>query len=138
MAAGKRVEVDDDRTEPKRMPPDWQPRGPAWSAVFGDDVQQVVMAYFGVQSATAETPPAMAHLEAILARSTSPDHVERARYIDEAGFTTTVVIAYWLDAHRFDSWTTGSGFQAWWGSRGDDGDGLGYFVEIIGPTRDRF
>ena len=33
-----------ERTQPKRMPANWAPPVPAWSAVFGDEVKQVVMA----------------------------------------------------------------------------------------------
>lgn len=126
------------RTQPKRMPPGWNPPVPAWSAVFGDKVKQVVMAYFGVQSADGREGPASAEIAQNLRRGESPDHMDRAHYVDEAGYSTTILIAYWLDPERYEAWTRSSGFVGWWAARETASDGLGYFIEIIAPEHDRF
>jgi aldoxime dehydratase len=127
-----------ERTQPKRTPPDWAPPFPAWSAVFGDKIKQVVMAYFGVQSKTGEEKPASDEIAVYLGRGEAPDHVDRAHYIDEAGYSTTILIGYWLDPTRYEAWTASSGFAAWWAARDQVDDQLGYFIEVIAPDHDRF
>ncbi len=126
------------RTQPKRMPADWNPRGSAWSAQFGPEVDQVVMAYIGAQSAVAgDEVAAIREIAAILAGVDGPDHHDRAHYVDEAGYSTTILVAYWLDPERFQRWSDGDAAD-WWRSADQRTDGTGCFLEIVAPPSDRF
>ncbi len=88
------------RSRHRRVPDDYAPPYPSFVARHKPSVARVVMAYFGIQ--TRGTPSAAA--ERAIARIVSefemdggPAHWDRARYIDEAGFTNLVTVAYWDD-----------------------------------------
>ena len=97
------------RTLPTRKGADFQPPYPSFSARFPERTLRVVMAYFGVQYPGTTAPPAAADaLAALLADLSGGDgagNVERAHYVDEAGFGTQLVIAYWDDVETFDRWS---------------------------------
>ena len=95
------------RTRHRRVGDDYAPPYPSFVARHKPSVTRVVMAYFGLQSRGA--PPAAA--EQALARLASdfdaadgPTHWDRASYVDEAGFTNVVTVAYWDDRQKFDRW----------------------------------
>jgi len=68
------------------------------------------MAYLGVQYATPEPPAvvtaALAELLASAHGIDGPDHRDQARYVDEAGYHTTLNILYWTDPEDFDAGAT--------------------------------
>src|SRR5690606_31881798 len=94
-------------TEPRiyrnRKAETFRPPYPSYVARFDPKVEQVVMAYLGVQFATSEPPVIAREALAVLAEAAGgpngPDHHERARYVDEAGYTTILSILYWTDPH---------------------------------------
>jgi aldoxime dehydratase len=130
------------RTRPTRKSESFTPPYPSFSARFPTDVVSVVMAWFGVQhraDAPAEVAAAaeaeVTALAGRLARDDGAGSVDRARYVDEAGHLTTVVIAYWTDPERYARWaSSGPG----WTDPGHRRDGLGYFLELLTPSVDRF
>src|SRR6266704_4061491 len=70
-------------------------------------VERVVMAYFGVQTRGAPSTAAeqaMAQIASCFESNGGPAHWDRARYIDEAGFTNVVTVAYWAGRAKFDGW----------------------------------
>lgn len=124
---------------PKRTPGSYQPPYPSFSARFGDEVDAVVMASFGVQSRDADDPRAAAALgEMREARSAhdGPGSVQRARYIDGQGYTTTIDTAYWSDPRAFERWFASVG-AAWLDPDRVD-DGVGRFLELVTPDLERF
>ena len=115
------------------------PPYPSFVARFTPSVERVVMAYFGAQyrgEAPNEATSSLSQMSEALATEHGPGHWDRATYIDEAGYTNVITIAYWDDAEVFDTWfkTQGGGWT------GDDHahDGVGYFAEVLRPRVEHF
>jgi aldoxime dehydratase len=125
-----------ERSIERRVPESYEPPYPAWVARFSDAVEGVVMAYFGIQAERPVPANAFASIEAQLRADSGPRHVDRARYVDEAGYDTRIAIAYWDDPASFDRWF--AAFRSFWDSASLGSDGLGYFAEIVRPRVERF
>lgn len=130
------------RSQARRTPDDYQPPYPASVARFKPETRQVVMAYLGLQyddaaDGAADVDAARQWLAVSLAGAHGPLRREHARYVDEAGFTTLVSIAYWDDAATFDGWWAGGG-KAWTDGSVVGGAALGRFVEVLKPSVERF
>lgn len=126
------------RKRPSGTPDGYQPPFPAWSSRFSPLIGQVVMGYFGVQSRQA---PALAELTPIterFAESDGPLFWDAAHCVDAHGFHNTVAIAYWANVQVFDQWRQQSGFAAWWQDEARERGPLGWFMEVVCPTADRF
>ena len=121
------------RTRHKRVPDDYQPPYPSFVARYKPGVSRVVMAYFGVQhrgAVPSTATEALAEIASLFAGSAGPAHWDRAHYVDQAGHTNIVTVAYWDDIARFDSWFAPAR-EAWTGKpRG----GIGTFIEVLRPT----
>lgn len=129
------------RLRQRRIEGDYVPPFPATVARFDPGLQQVVMAYLGIQfradAQPAEVTQALHCLGASLGGQDGPGHWERAKYVDEAGYTNIVSIAYWADPARHDEWFTRNGSQ--WASEGGFGGGsIGTYAEILRPRIERF
>ena len=129
------------RTQPAGMKPGWQPPYPSFVARFEPTVERVVMAYFGVQYPSGGQLPsiaatALAELAAAGAGPDGPRQVDRAEYVDEAGYQTIITIAYWDDADRHKRWSAPAR-ATWLGERHADG-GAGFFLETVRPSVTRF
>jgi len=120
-----------ERGRPRRKSATFRPPYPSFSARFDPSVRQVVMAYFGVQHASPEPPPVAEAALARLAGTPGGAHRERARYVDEAGYHTTVEIRYWTDPAGFASWPD------FW-TAGPAHPDAGFFLEVVRPTVHRF
>jgi aldoxime dehydratase len=122
------------------VPDDYRPPYPAFVARHVPAVKNVVMAYFGVQHADAAAAPALATALGWIAERFSaangPRHWDRAAYLDEAGFSTTISVAYWDDRRAFDSWFPAAR-NGWTGSKREVAD-LGTFVEVLSPSVERY
>ncbi|GLY39853.1 phenylacetaldoxime dehydratase [Amycolatopsis sp. NBRC 101858] len=123
-----------DRTAAPGPRPDWQPPYPSFVARFAPSVTRVAMAYFGVQY-REETEPAvvrsaLADLDAARADADGPGRVDRAAYVDEAGYRTVVTTAYWDDPARHDRWFA-TARPMWLRANG-------FFVEVVRPSTARF
>jgi aldoxime dehydratase len=100
-------------------------------------VSHVVMAYFGLQY-RGEPPTAAASLLAEIAArfggTDGPSHWDRAHYVDQAGFSNVVSVAYWDDVARFDKWFAPAR-EAW---TDGSGEGVGRFIEVLRPGVARY
>ena len=121
------------RTRHRRVPDDYAPPYPSFVARHKPSVGHVVMAYFGIQTqGTTQGAPspaaeqAMAEIASAFETTGGPAHWDRARYIDEAGFTNIVTVAYWDDRKKFDDWFR-TGEQR-------THDGFGTFIEVLYPA----
>jgi len=131
-----------ERTIPATKDETFVPPYPSFSARFPTSVVRVVMAYFGLQH-SAEAAPAVRHraraeldgLVAELQGSDGAGEVDRAGYMDEAGYETTLVIAYWTDLAVHDRWRRS---RTAWTDPSRRTAGLGFFTEILTPSVDRF
>jgi len=127
------------RTRQRRVPDDYEPPYPSFVARFNPSVTHVAMAYFGVQYEGAETESARRALSDIgqaLAAANAPGHWDRAHYIDEAGYTNVMSIAYWDGPAVFDAWFGAHG--ASWASGSSRYAGCGTFTEVVRPAVERY
>lgn len=127
------------RVHPPRKARSFRPPYPSFSARFDPAVEQVVMAYLGVQYATPQ-PPALVSiaLAELLARAhgvDGPDHRDQARYRDEAGYHTILNILYWTDPQDFDRWR--NHHESWTGPQHSSAE-AGFFSEVLQPSTRRF
>jgi aldoxime dehydratase len=121
------------RSRHRRVPDDYAPPYPSFVARHKPAVTRLIMAYFGVQhrgEPTAAVAAALAQIAARFAGDNGPSHWDRARYVDQVGFSNVVSVAYWDDAARFDAWFAGAR-EAWTGSA--PADGIGRFIEVLRP-----
>ncbi len=127
------------RSRHRRVPDDYTPPYPSFVARHTPVVSSVIMAYFGVQyrgEPTAAVIEALATIAMRFAADNGPSHWDRAQYVDQAGFSNVVSVAYWDDAARFDAWFEGAR-EAWTG-RGAEGSGVGRFIEVLRPHVERY
>jgi aldoxime dehydratase len=120
------------RSRHKRVPDDYRPPYPSFVARHRPAVRQVVMAYFGLQYRGAAPPAAVrapGEIAARFAGADGPSHWDRAHYVDQAGFSNVVSVAYWDDVARFDRWFAPAR-EAW---TGGIGEGIGRFIELLRP-----
>jgi len=126
------------RAQPRKSA-SFRPPYPSFSARFDPAVEQVVMAYLGVQYATREPPAvvtdALAELLADVADVDGPDHRDQARYVDEAGYHTILTILYWTEPEDFHRWR--DRHESWTGPRHTSA-AAGFFSEVVAPTVRRF
>src|SRR5256886_4048012 len=125
------------RTRHRRVPDDYAPPYPSFVARHKPGVQRVVMAYFGVQTRGAPSKAAeqaTARIASCLESDGGPTHWDRARYIDEAGFTNVVTVAYSDDRANFDDWFPAAR-NGWTGDQRAT-DGYGRVLEGRYPLRD--
>lgn len=125
------------RTRHRRVGDDYTPPYPSFVARHAPAVTRVVMAYFGVQvqgTSVAPAAGALSELAASFDAVDGPGHWDRARYVDDAGFSNVICAAYWDEPARFERWFTASG-QRW---TREPRPGLGTFIEVVKPGVDRY
>src|ERR1700741_4282079 len=125
------------RSRHRRVPDDYRPPYPSFVARHKPTVSHVVMAYFGVQYrgvAPAEAARSLGEIAARFAGADGPTHWDRASYVDQAGFSNVVSVAYWDDVARFDRWFAPAR-EAWTGA---SGEGIGRFAEVLRPDVARY
>lgn len=123
---------------PKHRPGTFTPPYPGFSARFGEDVQTLVMAYFGVQVADVDDPRLPAALDEIrdsFGESGGPGFWDRARYVDGAGYTTIISFGYWDNLADFDRWYPANGVN--WTAAERFSPGIGFFLELVTPSIER-
>jgi aldoxime dehydratase len=123
---------------PGRMPPNWRPPVPAWSASFSNQHTPIVMAYFGTQLHGGNEQDLSDQIGRFFDSSQGPATVERAKFVDRAGARNFISAAYWTNPRDYDDWRNSSGFQSWWGDPARLSEGQGYFREIMTVPPDRF
>ncbi|WP_454627474.1 phenylacetaldoxime dehydratase family protein [Bradyrhizobium cenepequi] len=125
------------RTRHRRVPDDYRPPYSSFVARHKPAINRVVMAYFGIQY-RGVSPEAVGGIPARMAsrfgRDNGPSHWDRAQYIDRAGFTNVVSVAYWDDVARFDAWFAPAREE--WTGRAEAG--IGTFIEVLRPGIERY
>lgn len=122
-----------------RQPDGYTPPYPSFVARFSPETASVVMAYFGSQSADPRHPQLFEVHRDLAARCAvegGPERVDRAVYDDELGYTNVISIAYWTSAEDADGWLAAHGAD--WTDADRPTDGIGFFVERIAPSTERF
>lgn len=130
------------RSVAMRMTDGYAPPSPAWTSRWPAGTSQVVMAYLGVQCPHASLAGAAfeAASEVVrqLAAPHGPLHNDLLYYVDEAGYPTYVVVAYWSDLQMFDRWQGSELVRRWWDSPARAQGSLGFFRELYRPPVNDF
>lgn len=124
-----------ERTQSARTPRDYRPPYPSFVARHPPNVVRVVMAYFGVQyrdAPTAATRAAIDWLDRRFATDHGPSHWDRAQYVDQAGYTNIVSVAYWDDPQLFDDWFADA--RDGWTGEARSKEEAGFFIEVLRPS----
>src|SRR5262249_21399175 len=123
---------------PGRMPPNWRPPVPAWSASFSDQHTPIVIAYFGTQLHAGNDRSLLGRMDRFFDSAHGPVTLERAKFVDRAGSDNLITAAHWTNPVAYENWENSSGLQSWWNDPARLSDGQGYFREIMSVPPDRF
>jgi hypothetical protein len=132
-----------ERKCPVSTPPNYEPPFPAYCARFPRKMEDLVMAVIGAQytSSASDNGTGLSTLKKFISdapEATRPSFWEPASVIDKRGASNKAVLAYWPGIKEYKRWETASGFKTWWQSSDREGEGHGWFLEILFPTVDRF
>jgi hypothetical protein len=100
----------------RSRPDDFAPPYPAFTSHFPSDQPDFVMAQIGVQSAASGDGKALAGRIRDLMRAPGagrPQHVERTRHLDRAGYTNDVALVYWKLADDMQAFWERTDVRAW-------------------------
>lgn len=131
--------MDTPRVFPLAKPEGFAPAVQRYSARFGADVIEFQTAYVGVQSLDADDPAFARFLREIpelCSTAKGPDHVDYARFIDLAGFTTVVANGYWSDRSSYQAWRASEQVKTWWSDETKTTGSAGYFFEPLPAVSD--
>ncbi|PPT76226.1 phenylacetaldoxime dehydratase [Xanthomonas arboricola pv. populi] len=130
------------RTLTRRVPDDYRPPFPMWVGRADAGLQQVVMAYLGVQFRGAERRAAalqaMRRIVASFALPDGPLQHDLTHHVDTQGHDNLIVVGYWKDPASHDRWSRLPEVADWWDADARLGEGLGYFREILAPRAEQF
>ncbi|PWN22609.1 hypothetical protein BCV69DRAFT_151620 [Microstroma glucosiphilum] len=132
-----------DRTLPKSTPANYVPPFPVFSARFDEDMQDVAMVMLGAVSSEDNTTldyDALVPLDRLLELG-SPLHGHRTLCTSTDPQTlrqTRAWKAWWPSRRDFEDWRLSSGFAAWFAGEEREKEDIGWFVEAIFPSMDRF
>lgn len=125
------------RSRARRRGDDYVPPYPAWSARIAPSIAQLVVANMGVQwNEPALADHAFAHIDRLrgtLDAASMAREAEIAHYVDEAGYDTLVLMAYWIEPAAFERWHASDAVAALASAPSP----LGRFWEILTPSADR-
>lgn len=133
-----------ERTQPSKLPQNYDPPFPAFSARFPKDVKDIVMVTIGAQHVDRKPSTdasALPHIIRFLSQGPEkyhPTYWEPASVTDNSGAYNEVIICYWHSAAQYQSWATHSGFEAWWQGLDPVAEAHGWFLEIFFPSVERF
>lgn len=130
------------RTLARRVPEDYEPAYPSYSARAATPVDQVVMSYLGVQfGSDAQRDHAFESMRHIISTFDAPDgpkHHDLTYHLDNQDHHNLMVVGYWLDPAAYRRWSSSDEVAAWWESDDRLHDGLGYFRETQCPRLEQF
>lgn len=130
------------RTLSRRVPDEYQPPFPMWVARADEQLEQVVMGYWGVQYRGEDQREAalnaMRHIAASLSLLDGPLSHDLTHHTDNSGYDNLMIVGYWKDPAAYCRWLRTPEVIEWWSSEDRVSDGLGYFREIVAPRAEQF
>lgn len=115
------------------MPEGWEPPAPAWQSLWEDTEEDLVAGYFGIQADQPDLLESWA--DSAFASDHAPDVLEKGKYVDKAGVTNYLYIAYWRLSAYNQWWSNNS---QWWADAERESQGVGFWREIIRMPLERF
>lgn len=125
----------------RRIDDNYQPPFPMWVARAQENLQQVVMAYLGIQFKSEQREFALNALKTFVEQfkqEHGPQHYDMTHHIDNKGYENFIIVGYWRDAENHCRWLRSTEINNWWNSADRLNDGIGYFREIIAPRAEQF
>ena len=130
------------RTRDRRANDSWNPPVPAYSSRPDTAIQQIVMAYYGVQAKGEEKKgvlcAAYQKLLAALKLADGPARHDLVQFVDSEGYLNLIVVAYWLDPAQHEKWSSNPEVSGWWASDDRLKEDVGYFREVLSPRMEQF
>lgn len=130
------------RTRTRRVSDKWKPPVPMFSARGKETVQQLVMAYFGVQAKGDEMKGKLcAAYQKILETfkvDDGPARHDLVQFTDAQGYHTLIAVAYWDEPAIYQRWSSSPQVTSWWASDDRLKEGVGYFREVLSPRMEQF
>jgi aldoxime dehydratase len=130
------------RTLSHRVPDEYQPPFPMWVGRADEQLEQVVMGYWGVQYRGEDQREAalnaMRHIAASLSLPDGPLSHDLTHHTDNSGYDNLMIVGYWKDPAAYCRWLRTPEVIEWWSSQDRVSDGLGYFREIVAPRAEQF
>ncbi|WP_433599270.1 aliphatic aldoxime dehydratase [Nocardia sp. CA-135953] len=130
------------RTLSRRVPDNYEPPFPMFVARADASLQQVVMAYFGVQykqeSQRAAALAALRHIIGSFDLADGPVRHDLTQHRDNEDHQNLMVVAYWADPAAYCRWLCSDEIKGWWDSDERLTEGLGYFREVVAPRVDQY
>jgi len=117
------------------MPPDWEPPAPAWESSWNDSSEPLITGFFGIQAKSPALISAWADESFSLPHG--PMSVEQGSFVDKAGTTNFVYIAYWRTS-EYEKWWANESVSGWWADQQRINDDAGFWREIISMPFERF
>lgn len=125
-----------------RMPKNWDPPYPSLDTNYGDNVDELTIAYYGVQSQQGKNVDQVADFTNWFTKNSKTPHgpkvLERAKYVDNEGFENTFFIAYWNNNSVYQNWEKSASFQDYWNSEERLNSSVGIWREVLRIPRSRF
>ncbi len=113
-----------------------------YSARGDASIENLVMAYFGVQSKGDQMKGrACAAYQTILESFKQPDGPARhdlVQQTDGQGYLNLIAVAYWTDPAQYERWNNSPAISKWWASDERLNEGVGYFREVLSPRMEQF
>lgn len=130
------------RTRTRRVSDTWKPPIPAYSARGEENIQQLVMAYFGVQSKgddiKGRARAAFQEIVKSFKETDGPERHDLVQFVDGDGYLNLIAVAYWTDPALYAKWNDSPEISSWWASDDRLQEGVGYFREILSPRMEQF
>ena len=130
------------RSRHRRVSDTWKPPYPAFSALVDPAVEQIVMAYFGVQSKGGDmrgkTCAAFQKIRESLTLADGPARHDLVQFVDAEGYLNLIVVAYWNDPKTHQTWSNSPAVANWWNSDDRLNEGVGYWREVLSPRMEQF
>ncbi|NSZ19923.1 aliphatic aldoxime dehydratase [Agrobacterium vitis] len=130
------------RTLSRRVANEYEPPFSMWVARADSDLQQVVMAYFGVQYSgedkKGDALAALGHIVGDFALTNGPTEHDTTHHQDAQGYGNLITVGYWRDQETYHRWLATPAVAEWWSSDERLTEGLGYFREIVAPRAEQF
>ena len=108
------------RTLSRRVPEDYQPPFAMWVARADQQLEQVVMAYLGVQyrgeAQRDAALQAMRHIVDSFSLDDGPQTHDLTHHTDSSGFDNLIVVGYWKDPGAHCRWLRSTPVNDWWAS----------------------
>jgi aldoxime dehydratase len=97
----------------KNTPPNFTPPYEAYEAKYKDEEKDLICCFLGVQDRGGDAAAARTAARKLLQRQNGPDVTEQGWHSDTLGARTYIIMAYWEDPAKFQTWHEGFGASNW-------------------------